>query len=193
MSKIKKFKAVVFDLNGVLILDNPDYTPSELERKVFKRMGMSLDDKSEKEKIRKELGWTEKDFWDFVNKSWGGVIPNMELAQMITKLRQQGYKTGIVSNTSGLIMTPVIKSYFGTDIKNLFDQVVISSKVGLLKPDKKIYELILRRLGVKAEESILVDDAEEYLEGAKILRITPVFFTHNKKLRKDLEKLGIDL
>ena len=120
----RKIKAVIFDLNGVLILDRPGYTPSELEYKVFKRMGISLDDAKEKEKIKKELGWTEEEFWQFVEKSWRGAIPNMELVDWILKLKKLGYKTAILSNTSGLVMRPTIKNYFGTDINNLFDEII---------------------------------------------------------------------
>ena len=188
---MKKYKAVIFDLNGVLILDKPGYQSSEFERRFFKRLGLSLNDKKEKEKIKKELGWTEDKFWDFVNNSWEGAIANIGLVKLIKELRKQGFKTAILSNTSGLIMRPIIKEYFGVDIDDLFDQIIISSEVGFLKPDPKIYELCLKKLGFKAEESIFTDDAEEYLEGARSIRMKSFLFVDNEKLQGNLRKIGI--
>lgn len=46
-------KVFIFDLNGVLILDNPGYKSSKLERSIFKRLGLSLNDEKEKEKLKK--------------------------------------------------------------------------------------------------------------------------------------------
>lgn len=188
---MKKYAAVLFDLNGVLILDKPGYQPTELENKILKRMGLSCDDQEEKEKIKKEFGWREKDFWVLVNKSWEGAMPNRELIAVIKKIRKQKFKTAIVTNTSGLIVRPVIKNYFGTEISNLFDAVIISSEVGLLKPDQKIYQLCLNNLGLAAEESIYIDDAEKYLEGAKSIGMKTFLFLGNENLTKKLKELGI--
>lgn len=184
-------EAIIFDLNGVLILDRPGYVCSELELRVFKRMGMSLNDAKEKEEIKKELGWTEKEFWSFVDQSWQGAMPNMELVKLILKLKKAGYKTAILSNTSGLVMRPTIKSYFGRDINDLFDEVVISSEVGLLKPDPAIYKLVMKKLGTTPPESVFIDDAEEYLLPARNLGMTAILFRSNQMLRKALRKVGI--
>lgn len=188
---VKRYRAIIFDLNGVLILDKPGYRPSEWEKKIFKKMGLSLDDRREKEAIKRELGWAEQEFRDLVKRGWEGAVPNNELIGIIKNLRKQGYKTGLLSNTSKLLMFPTLKNYFGVDLTQLFGQVIISSEVGLLKPDKAIYQLVLNKLRVPAKRAIYIDDALQYLRGAQELGITGLLFQSNRKLRQDLAYLGI--
>ncbi|MFH0791664.1 MAG: HAD-IA family hydrolase [bacterium] len=185
------YKAVLFDLNGVLILDKAGYVPAPQEHVIFKRLGLSLEDSKEKERIKSELGWTEEEFWKFVDTSWNGAVPNLRLINLIKNLRERGYKTAIISNTSGLIMRQVLQNYFGQDLNTLFDFITISSEVGYLKPGREIYELTIEKLGVQPNEAVMIDDSEDYLTGAKSLGITPILFISNEKLEEDLRRLEI--
>ncbi|RLD03030.1 MAG: hypothetical protein DRI56_13175 [Chloroflexota bacterium] len=188
---MNQYKAILFDLNGTLILDKPGHQFSDSDMRIFKRMAFSLDDENEKEAIKREQGWSEKDFWDFVNESFNGSMPNMGLVEIIKNVRKSGLKTVLVSNASGLVMRPIIKTYFGTDIDNLFDEIIISSEVKILKPDQKIYELALDKLGINPDEAIFIDDLEEYLKGARAIGIKTLLFTNNNDIKKELEKLGV--
>ncbi|KKT49152.1 MAG: HAD-superfamily hydrolase, subfamily IA, variant 3, partial [Candidatus Collierbacteria bacterium GW2011_GWB1_44_197] len=152
---------------------------------------ISLNDAKEKELIKKEQGWNEEQFWKYVGNGWKGAIPNMELIQTIKEIRGKGIKTAIISNTSGLIMREKINQYFGENISSLFDEIIISSEVGLLKPDPEIYKLALRRLGVSALESVMVDDSDSYLSGARYLGMICFQFTDNRKLLENFKKLKI--
>ncbi|KKU46178.1 MAG: HAD superfamily hydrolase [Microgenomates group bacterium GW2011_GWA2_46_7] len=182
-------QAILFDLNGVLILDKPGYQSSQFERDFFKRMGMSLDDTKEKELIKREQDWDEQQFWNFVDQGWRGALPNLELVQIIKKLKRNRFKTAIVSNTSGLIMRQRLADYFGEKINTLFDEIVISSEVGLLKPDPKIYQLVLDRLGVLPSNSIMVDDSDQYLKGAQAIGIRCFQYYDNLSLTQYLQGL----
>ena len=188
---MNQYKAILFDLNGTLILDKPGHQFSDSDMKIFKRMAFSFDDEKEKETIKREQGWSEKNFWDFVNESLNGSMPNMGLVEIIKNVRKSGLKTVLVSNTSGLVMRPIIKTYFGTDIDNLFDEIIISSEVKILKPDQRIYELALDKLGINPDEAIFIDDSEEYLQGARAIGIKTFLFTNNNDIKKELEKLGV--
>ncbi len=185
------YKAILFDLNGVLILDKAGYVPVTQEHIVFKRLGLSLEDSEEKERIKNEFDWTEEEFWKFVDNSWNGAVPNLRLIRLIKSLKERGYKTAIVSNTSGLIMRQVLQNYFGEDLNTLFDIVIISSEVGYLKPSRGIYELTIKKLGVQPNEAVMIDDSGDYLTGAKIFGITPILFVSNEKLEVDLKHLEI--
>ncbi|NCP46900.1 HAD-IA family hydrolase [bacterium] len=181
----------IFDLNGVLILDKPGYQSPESEQKFFKRMGISLNDAKEKGLIQKERGWNDDQFWKYVGNGWKGAIPNMELAQIVKEIRGKGMKTAIISNTSGLIMREKINQYFGEGITSLFDEIIISSEVGFLKPDPEIYKLALKRLYVSAHDSVMVDDSDSYLTGARFLEIMCFLFTDNRSLIQDMKNLGV--
>ncbi|MBI4017315.1 MAG: HAD family hydrolase, partial [Candidatus Aenigmarchaeota archaeon] len=67
----------------------------------------------------------------------------------------------------------VLLKRFG--IQDYFEAAVISGEARVAKPDKKIYELVLKRLGVNARECVFVDDRLQNLEAAKKLGFTTVF------------------
>ncbi len=63
--------------------------------------------------------------------------------------------------------------------------------MGLTKPDKKIYELMIEKLSVSPEECIFVDDRESQVEPATILGMKGVVFTNINTFIEDIEKLGV--
>src|SRR5262245_31559687 len=56
----------------------------------------------------------------------------------------------------------------------LVDEIVVSAEVGVAKPDPAIYELTLARLGVAADETVLVDDTQGHCDAASALGIHAV-------------------
>ena len=188
---MQKYTTILFDLNGVLILNAPNYISSELEQTIYKRLGTSLDDISEKSKLLNELGWDEDKFWDYDKNAWKGAVPNLELLQKIKDLKNSGYRLGLVTNTSGLVLRKNELEFFGFYLNDLFDTVVISSEVHMLKPEKEIYQLTLDNLKADPSETIFVDDSNRYLRGAEVLGITPLLYVENKQVISELEKLGV--
>ena len=60
-----------------------------------------------------------------------------------------------------------IQDYFSNhELKELFDKVIISSDVGIIKPDPAIYELTTNKLRVKPNECLLVDDKLKNIDAA---------------------------
>ncbi|GGO28024.1 hypothetical protein GCM10010116_56190 [Microbispora rosea subsp. aerata] len=57
------------------------------------------------------------------------------------------------------------------------DEVVSSARVGVVKPDPRIYEIAAERAGVPLERCLFVDDRAENVEAAKALGMTAVLFT----------------
>ena len=73
---------------------------------------------------------------------------------------------------------------------DLFDVVIDSSQVGVRKPDPRIYEELIRRLGVPAEAIAFVDDLPENLPPAARLGIRAVLFTGPGEVRSALTAMG---
>jgi putative hydrolase of the HAD superfamily len=69
-------------------------------------------------------------------------------------LAREGYRLALVSNVSDTAAIPI--THLGLD--RLFDELVLSHEVGILKPDPAIYELACQRLGVSPEETMFVAD-----------------------------------
>ena len=74
--------------------------------------------------------------------------------QMLTELRQAGFRTGLVSNCNYL--TPGVVERLGLPEK--IDHVILSCEVGAAKPEARIYEIARQRLDVQPRECLYVGD-----------------------------------
>lgn len=121
-----------------------------------------------------------------VEKSLDGELEkNTELLRYISELKNH-YKIGLLSN----IGSSWIRDQFLTSQEQvLFDEMVFSFEVGMIKPDPRIFELTCERLGVTLAETILVDDIERYCEAAKRLGMKAVLYQNFGQLRSDLKKM----
>ena len=89
----------------------------------------------------------------------------------IAELRRQGLRTGLISNCT----EDVALVWGETQFAPLFDVAIFSATAGCMKPDRAIYELALRELGVAGSESLFVGDgANDELRGARDVGMTPV-------------------
>ncbi|MBS1836919.1 MAG: HAD family phosphatase [Actinobacteria bacterium] len=86
-----------------------------------------------------------------------------EVVQRCRSYRDAGLSTGLLTNNAKEF-EPFWRPLLPLD--ELFDDVVDSSAVGLRKPDPRVYELALDRLGLRASEAVFIDDAPGNVEGA---------------------------
>ncbi|WP_396925744.1 HAD family hydrolase [Mycolicibacterium sp.] len=84
--------------------------------------------------------------------SW---VPYPDATEVLRSLRARGLRTGIVSNIA-FDIRPAFRAA-GADA----DEFVLSFEVGAVKPDPRIFELALQRLGVPAADAVMVGDSEE--------------------------------
>ena len=112
---------------------------------------------------------------------------NSEVIELIKRLRPF-YKLGLCSNSSSSFIRSILKSQRLGDI---FDVVVISSECGVIKPDERIYKLVLEKLAVQAENSIFIDDSPINIEGAQSVGMKGVIFSDFQELNLVFARLGI--
>lgn len=110
---------------------------------------------------------------------------NVHLAHYIEKLHEK-YKTAVLSNANGPFLRSVLQR---TGLIKLFDEIVISSEVGLMKPDPKIYKYALKVLGVKAQEAVFIDDSPPRAEGASKVGIKTIVYKDFLQMKSELEKI----
>lgn len=99
----------------------------------------------------------------------GGVRAGM--VDFTRSLRTRGIRTGLLTNNAkefAAFWRPLLP------LDELFDDVVDSSDVGLRKPDPRIYQLSLDRLGVRADRAVFIDDAPGNVDAATLLGIAAV-------------------
>jgi epoxide hydrolase-like predicted phosphatase len=114
---------------------------------------------------------------------------NDDVRHLIEELHRT-YKTALLSNASYRMLEAVLKKYH---LLPLFDAVVISSQVHLIKPQPEIFELALAELSIKPSEAIFVDDREPNVRGARAAGLRAILFTDVDRLRRDLERAGVTL
>lgn len=103
-----------------------------------------------------------------------GTLQLRPCARNMLKKLVSDYKLGLISNFT---YAPVI--YAGLrklDINRFFNAILVSEETGWRKPNTKIFQEALRRLGVTAEETIYVGDSPaEDIEGARTVGMKTVF------------------
>ena len=77
------------------------------------------------------------------------------------------------------------------DFLPLFDDILVSGKVGLVKPDPAIFRLMLSRFGLDPSATIFVDDSPENVEAATAMGLKAFHFSGPENLVKDLTTLGM--
>jgi putative hydrolase of the HAD superfamily len=84
--------------------------------------------------------------------------PRPDGLEALARIRNNGYKIGLLSNCS--IEIPIV--WPETAFADLVDCAVFSSREGLKKPDPRIYRLACERLGMKPENCLYIADGENY-------------------------------
>lgn len=96
------------------------------------------------------------------------------------------YKFGIISNVG----IGFIEQMFNEKPADYyFDSLVLSSEVGLVKPDVRIYQMSAKQLGCETNQCVFTDDRERFVEGAKEAGMEALHYTGYTKFMSDIGNL----
>ncbi|MCX6707750.1 MAG: HAD family phosphatase [Candidatus Woesearchaeota archaeon] len=111
-----------------------------------------------------------------------------ETVSFAKALKKKGYKLGFLSNAESAGVR-----WFNDHRKNysFFDARIFSVDVKTVKPKKKIYQMMLKRLKARPEESVFIDDRIRNVKGGEDAGIRSILFKSSSQLKKDLKKLGV--
>jgi putative hydrolase of the HAD superfamily len=109
-----------------------------------------------------------------IERLFGAMEADEAMLDGVRAARRAGARTALLSNSwgDGLAYDPAL-------LQELFDAWVISSEVGLRKPDPAIYELVAERLGLAAAACVFVDDLPGNLKPARALGMATVLHRGN--------------
>jgi len=96
------------------------------------------------------------------------VVPDEAMWSAVRTARAAGIKTSLLSNSWGG------RDYPLEELREIFDEIVISGEVGLRKPEPEIYRYTAQRLDVLAETCVFIDDFSVNVEGAEAVGMTGV-------------------
>jgi putative hydrolase of the HAD superfamily len=110
-----------------------------------------------------------------------------EMVGLVRGLRD-GYKVGLLSNAT-VNLEDMLERRYG--IITLFDVIVNSARVGMAKPDPRIFTLAAERLAVAPTECVFIDDLEPNVRAAADVGMQALHFTTHPQLLDDLRGLGV--
>ena len=200
---IEVIESVIFDWGGVLI---EDPAPG-LVKYCSEALSVSKEDYI---KVYDRFGGdfqkgviSEEEFWESmcgglgvskpeVPSLWADAfkaayVPREGMFSLAAGLRKKGYKTAFLSNTE----EPAMR-YFHQLGYDMFEVLVFSCAEGTSKPERRIYELTIERLGVKAGESVFIDDKPEYINGAQRAGLNTILFESVSQVKNELIMLDVE-
>ncbi len=109
-----------------------------------------------------------KDRWESMLK---GEFPRS--VELLRRLKEQGYGIYGLTNWSAETIPIAFAKY---DFFSLFDGIVVSGEEKLIKPDPKIYRILLERYNLSAENTLFIDDSPANIEAASHLGFQTILF-----------------
>jgi putative hydrolase of the HAD superfamily len=104
--------------------------------------------------------------------------PNEPMIELMRELKASGLRMAMLTNNVRE-WEPLWRSMLPVD--EIFETVVDSGFVGARKPEARIYEMTLERLGLAAAACLFIDDLEPNIEGARALGMNAVHFRDNEQ------------
>ena len=105
-------------------------------------------------------------------------------ANWLKSLKERGLSVFLLTNYSDWMFDYHFKNEF--TFTKYVDGMIVSGREKLLKPENAIYECLLKRYGLKAEECVFLDDHAENVEGAKKCGLNGIVFTDFETARAKL-------
>ncbi len=192
-------KNVVLDMGNVLLDFDPEvpldlFCSSQEEKDVIRRelfrgpewrMG-DLGQIRDGDRYRLIKNRVSSKYWPALRRcceKWDVCMKPLPGAEEFCRFAQsRGYDVYILSNASDAFYR-----YFPVFLPlNFFNGVVVSADVHMLKPNREIYEYLLSRYGLTAEECLFVDDKQENVDGAHAVGLQALRFQNDFQAVKAL-------
>lgn len=186
---------VILDVGGVIC------TPSRMTQFVeWAVLNYGVDEASFRESVRQKRGElfreeiTEDDFFESMTEM--GIplsadeiklayvspnTPNPEMLALLSELKERGVVLAILSNS-----IPITTAKVREDLAGVFDVEIFSDEVGLRKPDPRIWEMALEKLGKNPEQCLYIDDKGKNLSVPSEMGMAVEEFASPEELRKVL-------
>lgn len=137
-------------------------------------LGGSVSDFCDEARRKSGCNATDEDICWAWNELLTGI--SVEKLRLIKHLHDDlGYKTAILSNTNEIHWKKSITDFFTIDgykVEDYFDEVFLSYEMGVIKPDRRIFEAVTQRFNISPQDIFFIDDSQRNCEGARQCGIT---------------------
>ena len=104
---------------------------------------------------------------------------------VLDHLKNKKYECYVLSNWSWETFQGMDKKY---PFLNKFDDLIISGKEKLVKPDVQIYKLAINRFNLIPEKTVFIDDKKENIEAANKLGFLTIHLTNPETITQEINK-----
>ena len=195
-------KVVVFDLGGVLV----DWDPRHMYRTMF-------DAEDEMERFLAEVTTPDWNSCQDAGRRWeDGVAllsaeypgyadliaaywvrweemlagPIQGTLDILAGLKDAGREIHAITNWSDQTFPLARERY---EFLDWFGEIVVSGDEKIIKPDPRLFEILLERIDRRADQCIFIDDSIRNIEAAADLGFHPIHFQNPVQLRSELDQL----
>ena len=119
---------------------------------------------------------------------WAGDRLDEELLALIRRLKLR-YQTAIISNAMSDLHQLLTEKY---PIADAFDVITGSAYEGIMKPDPRIYQRTLERLGCEPAAAVFIDDAPANVAGARAIGMHAIHYIAGMDVAAALAALGVN-
>lgn len=169
---IEKIYQTFFDSEFTRAFERGEISPRQFHERVsaFLGIGMAYE---EFVAVWNDIFWEDKEMCDLARHIKGNA----------------SHRLFLLSNLNNLHFRYIREKF---DIIDIFDELILSFEVGAIKPEKKIYDEVLRRGATDASRVVYIDDREDLITEALKFGIDAIRFENNPaKLKKLLHSRGI--
>lgn len=181
-------KAIIFDFFGVLCSDRYwQYMKADQQAdSSFREYAdeVNLGEITWKSFVKKIAEMTNTSV-EAVNTMYESERIDPRIAGLIDYLHNT-YKTALLTNAHHDFIDNLLEQ---NHLLGLFDEVVISSRLGVVKPDPRIFEYALDKLAVEPHEAVYIDDLQRHVGSAKELGMETVLYQDFQQAKQELEKI----
>lgn len=148
----------------------------------------SVSDEDARAEIRKRISGDMQDVAIKVYDNWiENLTPVPHMQKLVEDIKKAGGKLFILSNISIGFAEGYGKVKWIKELFSSFDGLVFSGTINKVKPNKDIFEYLLNKYNIKADETIFIDDSKKNVLGAEDVGIKGYLFDGDAdKLRKDI-------
>jgi putative hydrolase of the HAD superfamily len=193
---------VIFDLGGVVFDWNPDHIVSRvqpvpelraaLKEALFGHADWRMFDRgtlTEPELIQRlqlRLGSTQAQVEAILDAVRNSLVEKPETLKLMRTLQGQGTPLYCLSNMPGSIYSHLRQRHSFWDV---FSGIVISGEVQMMKPEPEVFMHLLATFGLRAEESVFIDDLAANIESARQVGLHTICFKDADQCRRELEQI----
>lgn len=185
-------KAIIFDFFGVLVSEGfkqfrDDHFPGDEEKweKAIKLVNKHDSGLISKDQFIAGMADISGTSFDYVANNVNNNRPNSSLLEYIKTNLKPKYKIGVLSNSGDDYISQMLDP---ADVA-IFDDVILSYRYGMIKPQVEIFELAAERLGALTTECIFIDDSPSHCEGASRAGMKPLYYEDFPGFKKQLEQI----